>query len=231
MAGAAAFDDDWDPRLRRRRGSAPRWVGPVALAAIVVGMLALFFLRAPTITDRERAPTTINVVLPPPPPPPPPEPQPIEQPRPETPTMVDEPVPQPDTPPPPTPAEPTAGNDALTAREGPGASNYGLAVGDGTGTRIGGRPGGSGVNFSSYGNSVMPMIQRAAQRDPLLARGRFRANVMVCVAANGQVSRVSTTRGTGDDAKDAALQTRISGLQLPAPPPGMPCMRVEVSSS
>src|SRR3546814_12042635 len=75
---------------------------------------------------------TTRVILPPPPPPPPPEVKPQETPPEPKPMPLDQPVT--DTPPPPTPdAQPTVGDSALTAREGAGPSNYGLAVGDGGG--------------------------------------------------------------------------------------------------
>src|SRR3546814_19309599 len=63
---------------------------------------------------------------------------------------VEEPT---DSPPPPTPqAQPAPGNDALTAREGAGPSNYGLTIGDGSGSRIGGQVGSGlgGFNRAAY---------------------------------------------------------------------------------
>ena len=135
----AFMADDPPPPRRRRRINWPV-VGAVAVLAAV---LAATFLRPASVSERQREDKTVRVVLPPPPPPPPPPEVAQEKPPEPMPTSMDQPVE--DTPPPPdAPSEPTVGDSALTAREGAGPSNYGLARGDGSGTRIGGRPGGDG---------------------------------------------------------------------------------------
>ena len=107
-----------------------------ALAVIGVGLilvLGYMFWGGETVSERPNEVKTTRVILPPPPPPPP-ETQPQEKPpEPVDAPPIEEPV---DTPPPPDQAQssdPAPGDNALTAREGAGPSNYGLAGGDGCG--------------------------------------------------------------------------------------------------
>src|SRR3546814_19767092 len=101
----------------------------------LVLMVALSFMGSDRTSLRPGEQKTVRVVLPPPPPPP--EIKPQEKPPEPKPTPIEQPT---DSPPPPTPqSEPTPGDSALTAREGAGPSNYGLAGGDGRseGRRVG----------------------------------------------------------------------------------------------
>lgn len=204
-------------------------VGGLALAALVVWNL----LSAQLVTKRPNEARTVQVVLPPPPPPPPPEVKPIEKPpEPTDAPPVEAPV---DTPPPPDQAQPssepsTPGDNALTAREGAGPSNYGLAQGDGGGTRIGGRPGGDN-GFAAYAQTALSAIRLAAQSDRELARGRFTAMLLVEVDAEGRITRVRVVDTSGDTRRDERLSRVLSGLLLSRrPPPGLPAMRIQLSS-
>ncbi len=223
-----AFMADEPPPPRRR--SKISW--PVV---IVVGVLAVIvavtFLRPSTVSERQREDKTVRVVLPPPPPPPPPpEVKPQEQPPEPKPTPMDQPVDQ-APPPPDAPAQPTLGDSALTAREGAGPSNYGLAVGDGSGTRIGGRPGGGDGGFGAYANLAHGAIRQWVQADAVLARGSYTARLMVTVSPEGRIVWARLLNSTGDAARDARLQERVVGLQLPQKPPaGLPVMRIELNA-
>lgn len=223
-----AFMADEPPPPRRR--SKISW--PVV---IVVGVLAVIvavtFLRPSTVSERQREDKTVRVVLPPPPPPPPPpEVKPQEQPPEPKPTPMDQPVDQ-APPPPDAPAQPTLGDSALTAREGAGPSNYGLAVGDGSGTRIGGRPGGGDGGFGAYANLAHGAIRQWVQADAVLARGSYTARLMVTVSPEGRIVSARLLNSTGDAARDARLQERVVGLQLPqSPPAGLPVMRIELNA-
>ena len=224
-----AFMADEPPPPRRR--SRISW--PVV---IVVGVLAVIvavtFLRPSTVSERQREDKTVRVVLPPPPPPPPPpEVKPQEQPPEPKPTPMEQPADN--TPPPPqdAPAQPTVGDNALTAREGAGPSNYGLAVGDGSGTRIGGRPGGGDGGFGAYASLTVAAVRQASQSDPLLSRGRYTARLMVTVSPAGRIVSARLIESTGDAARDARLQERLVGLQLSQrPPAGLPVMRIELNA-
>jgi len=223
-----AFMADGPPPPRRRhRISWPVVAAVVVLAAILVAT----FLRPASVSERQREDKTVRVVLPPPPPPPPPpEVKPQEKPPEPTPTPLDQPVE--DTPPPPdAPSEPTVGDSALTAREGAGPSNYGLARGDGSGTRIGGRPGGGDGGFGAYGELTRREVTQAVQGERDLSRGRYSAQLAVTVDAEGRITSVRLLRGTGDARRDAALQRTLTGLRLSRrPPDGLPVMRIELNA-
>lgn len=222
----AYLADDPPPPRRRRRINWPV-VGAVAVLAAV---LAATFLRPASVSERQREDKTVRVVLPPPPPPPPPPEVAQEKPPEPTPTPMDQPVE--DTPPPPdAPSEPTVGDSALTAREGVGPSNYGLARGDGSGTRIGGRPGGGDGGFGAYGELTRREVTQAVQGERDLSRGRYSAQLAVTVDAEGRITSVRLLRGTGDARRDAALQRALTGLKLSRrPPDGLPVMRIELNA-
>ncbi|WP_070933334.1 TonB-dependent receptor [Edaphosphingomonas haloaromaticamans] len=220
------------PNGPRRRKQSPITFGRV-LAVVGVGLVLVIgysFLGQQTISDRPNEMKTTTVILPPPPPPPPPPKEQVEQPP--EPTIAP-PIEQPlDTPPPPDQAnsDPTPGDNALTAREGAGPSNYGLARGDGSGTRIGGRPGGgTGDAFRAYAVTAQACIQRAAQADRELTRGNYRAQLSVTMGTDGRIATARVTSGV-DDRRAARIQTVLSGVQCQAPPAGLPAMRLELST-
>lgn len=222
-----------DPGGPRRRKRSPVTFGRV-LVVLGVGLaIALAYMMAGrvTVSDRPNEMKTTTVILPPPPPPPPPpETQPIE--KPPEPTIAP-PIEQPvDTPPPPEAnTDPVQGDSALTAREGAGPSNYGLARGDGGGTRIGGRPGGGGDGFAAYAGIARNEIQRALQADREMTRSGFSARVSIQVGPDGRITAVSIQNG-GDERRNARLRQLLTGLQFSQrPPAGLPAMRMEVSTS
>ncbi|MNE08121.1 hypothetical protein D3C80_1007670 [compost metagenome] len=202
----------------------------VGAVAVLAAVLAATFLRPASVSERQREDKTVRVVLPPPPPPPPPPEVAQEKPPEPTPTPMDQPVE--DTPPPPdAPSEPTVGDSALTAREGAGPSNYGLARGDGSGTRIGGRPGGGDGGFGAYGELTRREVTQAVQGERDLSRGRYSAQLAVTVDVEGRITSVRLLRGTGDARRDAALQRTLTGLKLSRrPPDGLPVMRIELNA-
>jgi len=213
-------------RRQARRSTAWLYGG----AAVGLGLIALFLWPSQEISQRPLDQKTTTVILPPPPPPPPPpEPQQVEQPP--EPTIAP-PIEQPlDTPPPPDQAnsDPTPGDSALTAREGAGPSNYGLQRGDGTGTRIGGTPGGSGDAFRAYAGVAQACIQRAAQADRELTRGNYRAQLAVTMDADGSI-RTARVTGGADGRRAERIQAVLSGVRCQAPPAGLPVMRLELST-
>ncbi len=215
-----------------RRRSSPVTFGRVMIVLGVGLAVALVWMMATriTVTDRPSSLRTTRVILPPPPPPPPPEP--VVQERPPEPVPTPVPMEQPtEAPPPEAPAEPTSGDNALTAREGAGPSNYGLARGDGSGTRIGGKAGG-GDALAAYAGIAVADIRRAAQDDPVLARGRYRASFLVTVDPAGRITSLRLLESTGDARRDAAIERRLTGLLLSQrPPAGLPAMRIELKGT
>lgn len=215
--------------LPRSRKPLPGWMWAAGIA-MIAAILLVFLWRGETISQRPHDMKTTRVILPPPPPPPPPEP--IEQDKTPEPTealAIEEPV---DSPPPPEQAssDPTPGDNALTAREGAGPSNYGLAQGDGSGTRIGSRPGGDN-GFAAYAGVARNAIQVAAQSDRELARGRYTVQLMVAVNAEGRITDVRVMNSSGDTRRDERLRQVLTGLQLSRrPPAGLPAMRIELNA-
>lgn len=193
-----------------------------------LALIALFLWPSQQISQRPHDMKTTRVVLPPPPPPPPPpEPKPIEQPAE---PVIAPPIEQPqDTPPPPDQAnsDPTPGDSALTAREGAGPSNYGLAVGDGGGTRIGGRPGGSGFggfNRAAYASYLQGEIRRAVEADRDLRSSVLRTGVRVWIDSAGRITRVEAANSD----KDAAIRKVLLGRSV-RPPDASLAMPVSLS--
>lgn len=210
------------PDNRDRIASIAKFGVPaVVLVLIAVG---IWRLASDTAGERREAPQTAVVALTPPPPPPPPKEKP---PEPEPPKVVDQPDPKP-TPPPPTPQPQQAqSNDALTARQGAAAGNFGLAAGDGSGSRIGGKPGGEG--FAAYAERVRAEIHRAASGERAL-QGKYRVEVRVWIDDDGRISRAEIADGSGDRRRDAALERLLVGLQLSQrPPPKLPSLRLEIA--
>ncbi|ATY34203.1 TonB-dependent receptor [Sphingomonas psychrotolerans] len=222
----------------RRRSPVP-WgrvaaAGGIALAVFV----AWTMFSAQIVTKRPNEMKTTQVILPPPPPPPP-EVKPEEKPpEPTEAPPIDQPT---DTPPPPDQAkepsaspssDPAPGDNALSAREGAGPSNYGLAVGNGGGTRIGGRAGGGGGGngFAAYAQSALAEIRRATQADRELARGRYSLRLLVTVAEDGRITGVRLLDGSGSERRDTRLVALLNRLQLQRPPAGMPAMRIEFNT-
>jgi periplasmic protein TonB len=211
-------------------------VGGLALAAAMIWNL----MGAQIVTQRPNDMKTTTVILPPPPiTPPPPEVKPEEKPpEPTDAPPMDQPV---DQPAPDKPAEaseassdPAPGDNALTAREGAGPSNYGLAVGNGGGTRIGGRPGGGGGGdgFAAYAGLTRTAVQIATQADRELARGRYTTVLGILVdPATSRITDVRVIQTSGDRRRDDRLRRILSGLLLSrAPPPGLQMMRIELNS-
>jgi len=198
-------------------------VGIGLVVAVVYNMLSW-----QSVTDRPNEMKTTQVILPPPPPPPPPpEPEVVEQPpEPTIAPPIDQPI---DTPPPPDQAssDPTPGDNALTAREGAGPSNYGLAVGDGGGTRIGGRPGGSGFggfNRAAYASYLQGEIRRAIEADRDLRSTTLKASVRLWIDAAGRINRVEIANSD----KAAAIRDALVGRSV-RPPDASLAMPVSLS--
>lgn len=226
---AASFMVPDGPRRRKSPVTFGRVLTVVGIGLVIAVVYNM--LNWQSVSDRPNEMKTTQVILPPPPPPPPPPPkEQVEQPP--EPTIAP-PLEQPlDTPPPPDQAnsDPAPGDSALTAREGAGPSNYGLGRGDGSGTRIGGRPGGgTGDAFRAYAATAQACIQRVAQADRELSRGNYRAQLSVTMGSDGRIASARVTGGV-DDRRAARIQTVLSGTQCQAPPAGLPVMRLELST-
>jgi len=217
------------PPSRRRKS--PITFGRV-LAVVGVGLViavAYNMLTWQAVSDRPNEMKTTAVILPPPPPPPPPPPkEQVEQPP--EPTIAP-PIEQPlDTPPPPDANnDPVPGDNALTAREGAGPSNYGLGRGDGSGTQIGGRPGGTaggfgGFNRAAYASYLQGEIKRAIEADRELKSTTLRASVRLWIDTAGRIVRVEIANSD----KVAAIREALVGRSV-RPPDSSLAMPVSLS--
>ncbi len=229
---ASALIAPGGPRGPRRKRSLVTFGRALTVVGVGLTIAVIYnMLGSESVTDRPNDMKTTQVILPPPPPPPPPpQPEVVEQPP--EPTIAP-PLEQPmDTPPPPDQAssDPSPGDSALTAREGAGPSNYGLARGDGSGTRIGGRPGGGGDAFRAYATVALNGIRQAAQSDRDLSRGRYTVQLAVTVGPDGRITDVRVIGG-GDNRRNRRLREVLTGLQLSQrPPAGLPVMRIELNA-
>ncbi|WP_165187863.1 TonB-dependent receptor [Caulobacter soli] len=223
MAASAFYLEPEEPEDgSRRRRSGLSFGAVVAIAvAVLAAFLALTLLRGTTISERHSDMKTTRVVLPPPPPPPPPEVKQVKPPEPK-PTPLEQPA---DTPPPPSapaPAAPAApGADALTAREGAGPSSYGLAIGDGSGSRAGGKVGGfGGFNRAAYASYLEGEIKRAMEADKALRSAALKAKARVWIDASGKITRVEVDGSERAETIRAALVGRA--VRPPDPSVAMP---------
>lgn len=211
----------------RRRPKLPRWAAPAVLAGLLLAALLAYLLQAPSIGQRDVQHRIINVILPPPPPPPPPVKPPEPKPKPK-PKVLEQPKPD-ETPPPPTPPPAQAPSEALTAREGNGPANFGLAAGNGGGLRIGGGDNG----FAAYGHLVSEAVRQAVQNDPDLGRAhaQFDLRLQITFSPEGKVLAVRLESSTGSAQRDAALERLLTQLVLSrTPPAGLPPVRIELTA-
>jgi membrane protein involved in colicin uptake len=133
------------------------------------------------------------------------------------------------TPPTPTPPTPDA-NDALSAREGPAANNFGLAVGNGGGTRIGGGTGGDA--FMAYVSVVQSEVRKAIENDPTLKRATYSVRVMLKISADGVIQDIELTDPDGDEDRDAVIKKILASMTFSRKPPsGLPPVRLQLASS
>lgn len=173
-------------------------------AVALVGFVLWSLISAQIVTKRPNEMKTTQVVLPPPPP---------------------------STPQPQQASQPSPGDNALTAREGAGPSNYGLAAGDGSGGRIGGRPGGAGGDgFVAYASVARVCVQTALQADRELSRARYTAQLSVRMAEDGRIAAV-VLPGGGDAKREARVRDVLVGTQCAQKPPaGLPLMRLSIAT-
>ena len=195
--------------------SRPRFVVWPFIVIAAAGLLAwcVYVLMHDTGPVRKYQPPHITqVMLPPPPPPPPPKPQPPKEEKLQEPKPFEAMKPQAQKPP----------DSALTAPPGPGANNFGLQPGDGSGTLIGGK-GGSGNPFAGYALVVQQAVQQMLQHDEDAHKGRYSAVVALWVAPDGTIQRSQIITSAGKPELDAAIKHALQGQSLPqAPPADMP---------
>jgi periplasmic protein TonB len=106
----------------------------------------------------------------------------------------------------------------LTAREGAGPSSYGLAVGNGSGSRIGGTPGGGlgGFNRAAYAAYLEGEIKRALEASKLRTAA-LKARARVWIDAAGTITQVEAS---GLD-KAELIRAALIGRSVRPPDPSL----------
>jgi periplasmic protein TonB len=183
----------------------------LTLLALVVIVLLVILLQPRVDTARRLHDKITAVILPPPPPPPPPppekppEPQKLKELKPDTPNEPEKKVE--DQPP----------DEALQAREGPGANEFGVSAGNGNGMKIGGGSGGGG--FGAYARVVQRELQALLEHDKRTKKGRYLILLNVWLTASGGVERAEIVSSEGDRRLNDAVSEVVAGLTVSQLPP------------
>lgn len=200
-------------RKKKRRSYVPIVLLGFSIAVIGAGTFAMMrnFLKS-TPPQPKSAIQEIHLIRPPPPPPdlPPPPPPPEEK--------VDVPEPKPD---------PTQSHDPPPGQQ-LGLDAEGSAGGDAFGLL--GNKGGrdllatGGSAFAWYAGLLKDQILDQLNSDRSSRRGDYSLVVQVWVRSDGSIDRVRVTQGSGDRARDQAVEQALSRLVRlnQAPPADMP---------
>jgi periplasmic protein TonB len=205
--------------LSRPRRKKPRRYVPIVLLGssitlIGAGTFAMMrsFLKNPAPAQKPVV-QEIRLIRPPPPPPdlPPPPPPPPEE-------KVDVPQPKPD--PTPTNDPPPGQQLGLDADGSAGSDAFGLLANKGGRELL--AAGGSA--FAWYAGLLKNEILNQLNADAAARRGEYSLVVQVWVGGDGTINRVRVTQGSGDRARDQAIEQALSRLSRlnQAPPADMP---------
>jgi periplasmic protein TonB len=204
------------PQRRNRRRHLPLII--VGGCVATVGMGAFALVRSFVVSGA--GPTKpvvqqIQLIRPPPPPPeaPPPPPPPEEK------VVANDPPPNPD--PKPSNDPPPSPNLGLDTEGGAGGDAFGL-VGNKGGRDI--TAGGGGSAFAWYAGLMKDQILDLLNEDKNVRSGSYRVSLRAVIRADGTVDRLEIVKGSGDRARDRAIETDLGHLKrVPqARPSGMP---------
>ncbi|MEQ5842792.1 TonB family protein [Paraburkholderia acidicola] len=199
-----------------------RFIKPVVIALIVIGLGALVwhFASDTAGVKRAEAPQVTTVIpLPPPPPPPPPKQKPPEK-IDDVKTPVDKPTvaPKPSEAPKPSDNQPKQMTMNTSAQAG--TDNFGIAAGDGSGMAGGG---GGRFGNAGYGQYMNYELQRALEQDKNVQEvggTRYAVNLNLWMEPSGRITRVTIAQSTGDAKIDAVVVAAVEAIgQVDEPPP------------
>ncbi|CAB3643466.1 hypothetical protein LMG24238_00497 [Paraburkholderia sediminicola] len=207
-------------------GNGPgRFVKPVLLVLIAVGLVALIwhFASDTAGVKRAQAPQVTTVIpLPPPPPPPPKEKPPPEKVQEDVKTPVEKPteVPKPTEAPKPSDNQPK--QMTMDAPAQAGTDNFGIGAGDGSG--MVGSGGGGSFGNSTYRQYIGYLLQSAVERDKQVqASGggsRFNVNLNIWMDRDGRITKAVIVQSSGDSKLDDAVVGAVEAFKADqAPPP------------
>ena len=201
-----------------------RFIKPVVIALIVIGLGALVwhFASDTAGVKRAEAPQVTTVIpLPPPPPPPPPKQKPPPEKIDEVKTPVDKPTVAPKPSETPKPSDNQPKQMTMNAPAQAGTDNFGIGAGDGSG--MAGSGGGGGFGGAGYGDYAANVFQRAIEQDKRVQAaggGRYAGALNFWLDPSGRITKVTVAQSTGDERIDAAIVAAVEALgRLDEPPP------------
>lgn len=191
--------------------SAPRWVVPLVIVAILAGVGWGVSKLMHTGSGEPKHQTVKIAVLPDTPPPPPPPPEKKMEPE----VKDIKPQPQQEEQPKPMDKAPEPEQIKMEGAAGDGPSAFGAGAvakeyqGGDPGTGIGG-----GVNkmqFALFGSQLQRHVQSSLAKNANAKFGDYRVNVQVWISPSGDL-RVELLSSTGDDKADEALKQALTQL-------------------
>ena len=206
------MDKPLPSRRRRRRRYVPMVLLGLVISIIGAGTFAMMrsFLKSPAPAQKQVI-QEIHLIRPPPPPPDLPPPPPPEE-------KVDVPQPKPD---PAQPSQPPPGQRlGLDADANGGGDAFGLLANKGGRDLLAG----GGSAFAWYAGLLKDQILSQLNGDTSARRGEYALVVQVWVRGDGSIDRVRVAQGSGDHARDQAIEQALSrlGRLNQAPPADMP---------
>jgi periplasmic protein TonB len=199
-----------------------RFVKPVVLTLIGIGVVTLVWRFASDTAGvkRAEAPQVTTVIpLPPPPPPPKVKPPPEKQPDVQTPTPKPTVAPKPAEAPKPSDNQPK--QMTMNAPAQAGTDSFNIGAGDGGG--MVGSGGGGSFGNASYGQYISYALQQAIERDKNVQEAggsRFSGTLNLWMEPNGHITKVTVAQSTGDTRLDAAvIQAVLAMGKVDEPPP------------
>lgn len=205
--------------LWRRWGG--HFVGVLALALLAA---VVWYLMSGTASTKREVAATPTLVLPPPPPPPP-EPEKLPEPEPEKvkPEVREpeakplEPLEPPKDDTPPSPSQDLGDPVTIDGAAQAGTDAFGIQAGRGGGMTGGG---GGGLGSRSYSSWLSGALQQAFVRDQRTRQLAFDdIRIELWLDANGAVTRVQLTQGTGTASIDDAVLAMVRDFRADERPP------------
>jgi len=206
------MDKPLPSRRRRRRRYVPMVLLGLVISIIGAGTFAMMrsFLKSP-VPAQKQVIQEVHLIRPPPPPPDLPPPPPPEE-------KVDVPQPKPD---PTQPNQPPPGQQlGLDADANGGGDAFGLLANKGGRDLLAG----GGSAYAWYAALLKDEILSQLNGDTSARRGEYALIVQVWVRGDGSIDRVRVAQGSGDRARDQAIEQALSrlGRLNQAPPADMP---------
>jgi protein TonB len=195
--------------------------GLVILALIAWGVIQLIGDKSKPVKTAPK----ITLMAPPPPPPPPPpkvekKPDPPKEQK-EVKMAPSEPKPAPPQQAPELKMEGAAGDGPSAFASGHVTSEDVSKLGQG---KTAGEKSGMFNPFDNYANLIKGDLQRYLRKNNELRQSHYKIEILVWVAANGDVKRSELLGSTGDKETDAAINQALKSFPRfdQAPPPNMP---------